>query len=234
MVSDITIDKALALNWPIVDVRSPGEFKKGHITSASNIALFSNDERAHIGTVYKQESQEAAIALGYKYANPKLQDYISQSSKLAPEGKIIIHCWRGGMRSRSFAQHLADNGFTDVRVITKGYKAFRNHVLNSLSSPTKLKVLGGYTGSGKTYILEELKKLGQQVIDLEGLANHKGSAFGGIGLPYQPSTEQFENMLFTEWSQLNPSETIWVEDESQSIGKIQIPIGFFEQMRKAA
>lgn len=233
MVSDISIQDALNLNWPIIDVRSQGEFERGHIVGATNIALFSNDERAHVGTVYKQQSREAAIALGYEYVTPKLQQYIDESFKLAPDGKVIIHCWRGGMRSRSFAQHLSDNGFTDVRVITKGYKAFRNYVIESLATPAPLKVLGGYTGSGKTYILEELKKLGHQTIDLEGLAHHKGSAFGAIGQPEQPSSEQFENLLFEEWRKLDLNKHIWVEDESLAIGKVQIPQSFYEQMRNS-
>lgn len=233
MVTDININEALALNWPIIDVRSPGEFERGHIVGATNIALFSNHERAHVGTVYKQESREAAIKLGYEYVTPKLQHYIDESLRLAPDGRVIIHCWRGGMRSRSFAQHLADNGFSDVRVITKGYKAFRNFVLESLAAPAQLKVLGGYTGSGKTYILEELKKLGHQVIDLEGLAHHKGSAFGAIGQAEQPSSEQFENLLFEEWKKLDTNIQIWVEDESLAIGKVQIPQGFYEQMRNS-
>ncbi len=233
MVSEISIQEALELNLPIIDVRSPGEFERGHIVGATNIPLFSNDERAHVGTVYKQQSREAAIELGYKYVTPKLQDFITESFQLAPSGTVIVHCWRGGMRSRSFAQHLSENGFTDVKVITKGYKAFRNHVLDSLASLTKLKVLGGYTGSGKTYILKELEKLGKQVIDLEGLAHHKGSAFGAIGQAPQPTTEYFENMLFDEWRKQKHDETIWVEDESLAIGRVQIPQGFFQQMRSA-
>ncbi len=233
MVSDISIEEALNLNLPIIDVRSPGEFAKGHIIGATNIPLFSNEERAHIGTVYKQESQEAAISLGWEYVTPKLESYISDSLKVAPNKQVIVHCWRGGMRSHSFAQHLSDNGFTNVKVITKGYKAFRNHVLDSLASPQKLKILGGYTGSGKTYILKELQKLDEQIIDLEGLAHHKGSAFGAIGQPKQPTTEHFENMLFDEWRKLQHDKTIWVEDESLAIGKIQIPQGFFQQMRSA-
>lgn len=233
MVTDISIQEALELNWRIIDVRSPGEFERGHIVGATNIALFSNDERAHVGTVYKQESREAAIKLGYEYVTPKLQYYIDESFKQAPDGKVIVHCWRGGMRSRSFAQHLADNGFTNVRVITNGYKAFRNFVLDQLSSPLKLKILGGYTGSGKTYILKELTKQGKQILDLENLAHHKGSAFGAIGQPEQPSSEHFENLLFEQWRKLDLNKDVWVEDESQAIGKVQIPQGFYQQMRSA-
>jgi tRNA 2-selenouridine synthase len=233
MVSEISIEGAFSLQWPIVDVRSPGEYEHGHIPDAINIPLFSNDERAHIGTVYKQQSNEAAVELGYKYVTPKLENFSTHSLKVAPTGKVIVHCWRGGMRSRSFAQHLTDNGFKDVRVIIGGYKAYRNYVLDNLATPAQLKILGGYTGSGKTHILNELKKRGKQIVDLEGLAKHKGSAFGGIGQVEQPTTEQFENNLHHEWTKLKLSEPIWVEDESHNIGGVKIPMQLYEQMRNA-
>ena len=233
MVTEICIEDVFALKWPIIDVRSPGEFAKGHIPGAVNIPLFANDERAHVGTVYKQQSKEKAIEVGYKYVNPKLDRYISESSDVAPDGKVIVHCWRGGMRSRSFAQHLSDNGFTDVKVITAGYKAFRNHVLNQFAVPAKLNILGGFTGSGKTYILDEIRRMGHQVIDLEAIAHHKGSAFGSIGELPQPTSEQFENNLFNAWRKLNFEQPVWIEDESLSIGSVNIPLPLFEQMRAA-
>jgi tRNA 2-selenouridine synthase len=231
MSTEINISTVFTLHLPIIDVRSPGEFAKGHIPNAINIPLFTDEERAHVGTVYVQKSQEAAIKLGYEYVTPKLQDFINEAFKVASNGKVIVHCWRGGLRSHAFAQHLSDNGFGDVKLIIGGYKAYRNFVFDSLATPTKIKVLGGYTGSGKTYILEELKKLGNQVIDLEGLANHKGSAFGGIGQPEQPTVEQFENNLYQEFRKLDLSKPIWVEDESYDIGKVKIPKQFFEQMQ---
>ena len=233
MLSEIKIEEAFSLLWPIIDVRSPAEFEHGHIPGAINIPLFSNDERAHVGTVYKQQSKERAIKIGLEYVTPKLESFINNSQKIAPLGKVTVHCWRGGMRSSSFAQHLIESGFNDVRVIIGGYKAYRSHVLNKLATPINLKVLGGYTGSGKTHILNELKKRGKQVLDLEGLANHKGSAFGGIGQAIQPTVEQFENNLFNEWKKLNLHEPIWVEDESHNIGRAKIPMQFFKQMRDA-
>lgn len=223
----------MAMQRPVIDVRSPGEFAKGHIPGAFNIPLFSDEERAHIGTVYTQKSQEKAVALGYEYVSPKLKWFISSASKIAPAGQAIIHCWRGGMRSRSFAQHLRDNGFKDIAIIERGYKAYRNFVLEKFAQPHQLRVLGGYTGSGKTYILNELKSLGQQVIDLEGLAHHKGSTFGGLGQGEQPSVEQFENNLFQQISQLDRQKPIWVEDESHNIGKVKVPIAFLKQMQQA-
>lgn len=219
-------------NIPIVDVRSPGEFLKGHIPSAYNIALFTDEERAQVGTVYKQQSKEKAIELGYTFVNPKLEYFISESKNIAPKNSIAIHCWRGGMRSQAFAEHLNENGFEKVFVIEKGYKAFRNEVLTFFEQKFNLKILGGYTGSGKTDILTNLNQQGHQVIDLEGLANHKGSAFGGIGLHRQPTVEQFENNLFHLLLNLNLQNPIWVEDESMNIGKVFIPKAFFVQMRQ--
>lgn len=216
---------------PIIDVRSPGEFAKGHIPNANNIELFTNEERAIVGTAYKKESKERAIELGYEFVNPKLNDFITKSVEIAPEKEVVVHCWRGGMRSSAFANHLIENGFKKVYVIEKGYKAFRNYVLRFFEQAFDLKILGGYTGTGKTEILHCLEKKGQQVVDLEGLANHRGSAFGGIDLPPQPTTEQFENNLFSILRSLNPNIPIWVEDESKSIGKVNIPDEFFLKMR---
>ncbi len=233
MISEIKVEEVFSQQLPIIDVRSPGEFNHGHIPEAINIPLFSNDERAHVGTVYKQNSKEAAIEIGFKYVKPKLKSFISDALKVAPSRKIIVHCWRGGMRSQSFAKHLSENGFLDVKVITGGYKAYRNLVLSNLGKPILLKVLGGYTGSGKTQILKELKKRGHQVIDLEGLANHKGSAFGGIGQEEQPTVEQFENNLHAVWQKLDLNKLVWVEDESHNIGRVKIPMQFFNQIRNA-
>jgi len=198
MLQEITIAEYYASysHLPLIDVRSPGEYEKGHILQARNIALFSNDERAAVGTTYVQVSREKAIELGYKYVTPKLQDFIDESTALAPNYEIVVHCWRGGMRSKAFAQHLHDNGFKKVYVIKGGYKAYRNYILKFFAQPFKLYILGGYTGSGKTHILHEIEKNGEQVIDLEFLAHHKGSAFGAINEPQQPTVEHFENQLF--------------------------------------
>jgi len=231
MLSEIDLEKVFSLHLPIIDVRSPGEFAKGHIPNAINIPLFTDDERANVGTTYVQTSQEAAIKLGYEYVTPKLQHFINEAFNVALNGEVIVHCWRGGMRSHAFAQHLVDNGFSDVKLIIGGYKAYRNYVLESLATAAKIKVLGGFTGSGKTHILAELKNLGNQVIDLEGLAHHKGSAFGGIGQAEQPTVEQFENNLYEEFRKLDLEKPIWVEDESYDIGKVKIPKPFFEQMQ---
>ncbi|WP_339736816.1 tRNA 2-selenouridine(34) synthase MnmH [uncultured Sunxiuqinia sp.] len=234
MITEISIDSFYTQHHrlPMIDVRSPGEFEKGHITGATNIPLFSNEERAHVGTVYVQQSKEKAVELGYRYVNPKLDRFIAESRKVAPKSAVAVHCWRGGMRSHAFAEHLHQNGFQEVYVITGGYKAFRNHVLSFFEQPFRLRILGGYTGSGKTFVLKQLKKLGQQVIDLEGIAHHKGSAFGSIGEMEQPTVEQFENSLFEQFRQLNLQNPIWLEDESHNIGHVKIPMPLFRQIRQ--
>lgn len=217
----------------LIDVRTPAEFKNGHIPGAVNIPLFSNEERAHVGTVYKQESEDRAYQLGFDIVRPKLDWFVSQANKAAgPEG-VVVYCWRGGMRSRSFAEHISENGIENVMVIEGGYKAFRQHALNSFLMPEEILILGGYTGSGKTKILHELSKRGEQVIDLEGIAHHKGSAFGAIGQQEQPENEHFTNLLFWEWRELDTSRPVWLEDESIHIGKVFIPEVLFNRMREA-
>lgn len=216
---------------PIIDVRTPNEYASGHIPLAVNIPLFSNDERAIVGTVYKQESKEKAVAIGYEFVKPKLADFVVQCRNVAPQNKVVVHCWRGGMRSRAFAEHLEKNGFETVYIITGGYKSYRNLVLDFFSKPLNIRMLGGYTGSGKTCILKELKKLGEQVIDLEELAHHKGSAFGALGESPQPTSEHFENVLFDQWRVFDSERPVWLEDESARIGKVQLPKDLYAKMR---
>jgi tRNA 2-selenouridine synthase len=233
MLNEITIDDFLRSSDPLIDVRSPGEFMKGHVPGAVNIALFTDAERAHVGTVYVKNSQAKATELAYEYIRPKLENFILQSRVVAPAGNVTVHCWRGGMRSRSFAQHLHENGFGNVSVISGGYKAYRNHILHSFEHEFKLNIIGGYTGSGKTGIIKQIQKEGFQAIDLEKLAHHKGSAFGHIGEKNQPTAEQFENNLFEEWRKLDLSSEIWLEDESRNIGGVNIPMPLYLQMQNA-
>ena len=220
------------IHIPLIDVRSPGEFAKGHIPNATNLELFTDHEREVVGTAYKKESKEKAYELGYAFVKPKLNDFLTKSATIAPLKEVAIHCWRGGMRSNAFAEHLAANGFQKVYVIEGGYKAFRNYVIQFFEQPLALHILGGYTGTGKTEILHFLDKKGQQVIDLEGLASHRGSAFGGIDLPAQPTTEHFENTLFFKILSLDCKLPIWVEDESRMVGTVSIPDAFYKQMRE--
>lgn len=217
---------------PIIDVRSPGEFAQGHIPGAVNIPLFDNEERARVGTKYKQVSKEAAILLGLDIVGPKMSGFVKGAKKLSLNGQVMVHCWRGGMRSGSFAWLLNTTGLK-VATLQKGYKAYRTEVLQSFEKPLHLMVLGGRTGSGKTNLLKEIARCGEQVIDLEGLAHHKGSSFGAIGEMPQPTTEQFENDLHAAMQKLDLEKRIWVEDESLNVGSVRLPMPFYEQMRKA-
>ncbi len=227
-----------AQTLPIIDVRSPGEFEHAHIPGAVNIPLFDNDERALVGTKYKQAGKDAAVLLGLGMVGPKLADFVKQSRRLNPTGKeVLVHCWRGGMRSGSFAWLLNTAGLTATTLVG-GYKAYRNGVLAGLAEPRQLLILGGKTGSGKTDILKELALQGERVIDLEGLAHHKGSSYGAIGQLPQPSTEQFENLIFQQWQQLGGTDgstprRIWLEDESRNVGSCFIPMPLWKQMRSA-
>ena len=216
---------------PLIDVRSPGEFAKGHIPSANSISLFSDEERAIVGTAYTRQSKEIAVNIGLKFVKPKLQNFIDLAKNIAPSVKVVVHCWRGGMRSAAFAEHLSENGFAEVYLIKGGYKTFRNYVLQFFEQRFKLSVIGGYTGSGKTRILELLEADNCQVVDLEGIAHHRGSAFGGINMGIQPSVEQFENNLFEKMRFFDLNREIWLEDESHSIGRVAVPISLFNQMK---
>ncbi len=217
---------------PLIDVRSEGEFTHGHITGATNIPLFDNAERALVGTCYKQNGKDAAVLLGLEIVGPKLASFIRKVKEIAPNNEVLVHCWRGGMRSGSFAWLLNTAGIK-ANVLVGGYKAYRQFVQQSFETPLNLIVLGGSTGSGKTEVLQELKQIGEQVIDLEGIAHHKGSVFGALGQLPQPSTEQFENLLFEQWKHLDPNRRTWIEDESRRIGTVYLDQRIWEQLRKA-
>lgn len=216
----------------LLDARSEGEFLQGHIPGAVSFPLLNNQERILVGTCYKTKGSFEAVVLGYELVAPKFAKMIKNAHMAFGKNKLIVHCWRGGLRSQILGNLLLSAGF-DVTVITGGYKAYRNFVQEGFKMEFPIKVLGGYTGSGKTDILYGLRLKGQQVIDLEGLANHRGSAFGGIGKGLQPTQEQFENNLFSLLYLQDKNKCIWVEDESRLIGKIQIPDAFFQQIRKA-
>lgn len=187
-----------AEKYPVIDVRTPSEFSGGHIRGAINIPLFSDEERAIVGTVYKKEGEEEAILKGLDFVGPKMSDLLKQGVEAAGRGKkLLIHCWRGGRRSASMAWLFSQGGI-DCRLLEGGYKSYRTYVFEILGQKRNIIVVGGMTGSGKTEILKEIAIMGEQVIDLEGLANHRGSAFGAIGMPPQPTTEHFANILFDE------------------------------------
>jgi len=185
-----------------------------------------------VGTTYKQAGREEAILLGFDLAGPKWAGFIKQALVIAPGKKIAVHCWRGGMRSGAMAWALDLYGF-EVYVIQGGYKKYRRWVHQQFEKPYRLSILGGMTGSGKTLILHQLKKMGQQVIDLEDLAQHQGSSYGSLNKMVQPSQEQFENNLAHQLKGMATLREIWIEDESFNIGKCSIPKPFWQQMSGA-
>ncbi|MBS1582289.1 MAG: tRNA 2-selenouridine(34) synthase MnmH [Bacteroidetes bacterium] len=218
---------------PVLDVRSPGEFARGHIPGAHNLPLFDDAQRAVVGTCYKQQGRDAAVLEGLRLVGPRLAGIVEEARALAPDGAVRVHCWRGGERSGSVAWLLDKAGFTAVSTLKGGYKAFRHHVLQALEGPWSLRVLGGYTGSGKTAVLQYLREAGEPVIDLEALACHKGSSFGMLGEAPQPTTEQFENLLWAQAAALGLERPVWVEDESVMIGHVKLPQALFDAMRTA-
>ena len=222
-----------ALPYPILDVRAPIEFAQGHVPGALNLPLFTDEERARIGTTYKQVSQDRAVHLGLEFFGPKMSQMVKLAQRLAGGKEVRLHCWRGGMRSGAVLWLLELAGFR-VHLLDHGYKDYRRAVLASFAEPRQWRVLGGLTGSGKTDVLHELAAMpGQLVLDLEGLAHHKGSAFGAIGQPVQPTQEQFENNLAAALAQLPADAPIWVEDESRQIGRLTIPPALFGQLMAA-
>ncbi len=232
VISSVTEVFALQEHIPLIDVRAPIEFEQGHIPNAINLPILDNENRKLVGTCYKQNGHEAAVILGYKLVGPQFYLLVKQAYKLFPNKKIIINCYRGGLRSRIMANLLSTAGF-EVYLLQGGYKKFRHWVLSTLNEPYQFKVLGGYTGSGKTVILKELVTKNIQVLDLEGLANHRGSAFGNLGMPEQPTNEMFENLIAVQLQKFDTKKTIWVEDESSLIGRCKVPKPIYENMRKS-
>lgn len=247
----------LAQQYPIIDVRSPGEYNHAHIPDAKSIPLFTDEERKVVGTAYKQQSRQAAIKIGLDYFGPKMSEIVRNVELIINSKKILqtetplpiancilVYCWRGGMRSGAISWLLDLYGFK-VYTLNGGYKNFRNYVLESFNQPYRFNVVGGFTGSGKTELLQALKTKGEKIIDLEGIACHKGSAFGSIGMPVQPSQEMFENILSGELSAMSSEQQqlhsplsilpppIWIEDESQRIGHINIPSTLWKNMRRS-
>lgn len=212
---------------PVVDVRSEGEYLQGHIPAAQNVPILMDAERVEVGTTYKKHGQQEAIRTGFRLVGPRLLDIIDDARQIGTE--IIVHCWRGGMRSANFSQFVGMAG-VKTHVVHGGYKAYRQHAIEFFEKPFPFVILSGLTGSGKTEMLRALRNAGEQVIDLEGLANHKGSVFGGLGQKPQPTTEQFQNDLFERLYVLDLRKRVWIEDESIAVGKIFLPAAFWNSM----
>ena len=235
MADSIKIEQflTLAATHPVIDVRSPSEFSQGHIPGALNIPLFTDLERKRVGTTYKQVNKEAAMYMGLEYAGKKLVGLAKEGEKRAGKGRtLLVHCWRGGMRSKSMVWLFETLGIT-CHLLEGGYKSYRRFVRDEFDKSLKLLVVGGRTGSGKTDILHHMEMKGEQILDLEGLAHHKGSAFGALGEILQPTTEQFENDLCQKLTGLDRASPVWIEDESRNVGKCVIPGGVYTQMKES-
>jgi tRNA 2-selenouridine synthase len=221
------------LNGPgfFLDVRSPAEYIQGHIPGAYNLPLFSDHERAIVGTLYKQAGKEKAIEEGLRLVGPKLADFVTFAKQRIQGQSAKLYCWRGGMRSQSMAWLLNTAGIKTT-TLHRGYKTFRTWALKMMEQPRNLKVLGGLTGTGKTAILKELKNRGEQVLDLEDAAHHLGSSYGMLSQA-QPSNEQFENSIALQWARAEPTRPLWIEDESRLIGKCKIPDKIFQLIRSS-
>jgi tRNA 2-selenouridine synthase len=216
----------------IIDVRSEAEFQRGHVPGAVNIPLMRNDERVIIGTIYKQEGRDPAVAKGYELLGPRFAE-LYDTFKTITNGKApLFYCWRGGLRSQISSTIMEWGGF-QVFLLKGGYKAYRNMVQKKLAVPRKYILLGGMTGVGKTEILELLRAEGFPVLNLEALANHKGSALGSLGMPEQPSVEMFENLLWHDISRLADSSIVITENESRKIGFCILPDPLWNQMLEA-
>ena len=242
--SHYTVEKFRHLNGPILDIRSPKEFEQGHWPGAFNLPLFTKEERAAVGTTYNKEGQKKSILLGLNLVAPKLlrlkssleqiNKYSTKKSPIRSNKIIRLYCWRGGMRSRSIAW-LAKLLSIKPIVLQGGYKNYRNWVLQQFEKEWPFLLIGGKTGTGKTDLLHALSQKGESVIDLEGLANHRGSSFGSLGLREQPSTEHYENLIAEKLDsfKFNLSTRIYIEAESSNIGKCRVPIGIYKQMKSS-
>jgi tRNA 2-selenouridine synthase len=230
----LTLDNFWTLReqLPLVDARSEGEFAQSHILGAINIPILNNAERIQVGTLYKQAGPEKATLKGFELVGPRFHLIQREALRNFPNKKVMLYCWRGGMRSQILSWILTQVGF-EVYRLAGGYKTYRTFTFNEVRKPYPLLVLGGKTGAAKTVLLQKLKERGEQVVDLEGLANHKGSSFGAIGLPGQPTVEQFENLLAEQLRKIQPDRAIWVENESRRIGRIILPDPFFLQMTQS-
>ncbi len=217
---------------PLLDARSPSEYAQGHIPHAVNLPILDDAMRKRVGITYAQQGRQAAVREGFRVTSSWLPELSLQIEALAIHRCIRVYCWRGGMRSAALA-FLADLLGMDSLLLEGGYKFYRRLAHSYFTKPWKLIVLGGMTGSGKTELLHLLRVAGQQVLDLESLAAHKGSVFGHLGQSPQPSTEYFENLIFEQLYGFNPEQVVWVEDESITLGRCFIPRPFFEQMQKA-
>ena len=233
-VADTSLE-TLALYDAVIDVRSPAEFNEDHLPDAINLPVLSNEERAEVGTIYTRESRFRARRIGAAYVARNVAAHL-QTALADREAKFrpLLYCWRGGMRSNAMATILSQIGWR-VGVLEGGYRAWRRAVVAGLTNDAPLHVvlIDGQTGSAKTDILKRMASIGIQTIDLEALAEHRGSVFGGDPGAAQPSQKFFETSLYDRLRRLDPARPIAVEAESNAIGRIGIPKRLWTAMRAA-
>jgi tRNA 2-selenouridine synthase len=220
-------------SYTFIDVRSETEFSKGHLPGAINVPLLDNEARIEIGTLYKQKGRTEAVRKGLELVGPIMPQLFDRYQELSLLGNpLVFYCWRGGLRSLISATLFQWSG-NPVTRLHGGYKSYRKWVLDQFEIKYPLLIVGGATGSGKTEMLHRLAEKGEQIIDLEGLAHHKGSAFGSLGQLPQPCTETFENELAMQLFACQKDQTIWIENESRLIGTCFLPEPFWNQMQQA-
>lgn len=217
----------------VIDVRSPGEYRAGHIPGAVSLPLFSDAERAEVGTLYTRVGRNQAVERGLEIVGPKMAGFVRTARQLAEDRTLYIYCWRGGMRSGSMAWLMRTAGM-QAAVLEGGYRAYRRSFAELLASrPWRLIVVGGFTGCGKSAMLRAMADRGEQVLDLEALASHKGSVFGALGQAEQPTTEEFINRIHHSFRNMDPARPVWVEGESQTIGHVTVPTELYRMMQAA-
>jgi len=218
----------------VIDVRSPAEFALDHIPGAVNYPVLDNDERATIGTLYKQESPFAAKKLGAALVSRNIANHLEKHFlDLHREWRPLIYCWRGGERSGAFTHILNRIGWKAMQ-LQGGYQGFRRTVIDGLEDAAgkfSFQVICGMTGSGKTRALQEAQKYGAQILDLEALAIHRGSVLGNEPNIEQPSQKGFETALWNALRTLDPSRSVLVESESKKVGGVHIPDALMEKIR---
>lgn len=218
----------------LVDVRTPAEFADATIPGAVNVPIFSNEERAEVGTLYKQQGKAVARSRGVEIVAPRIPALIAEVERLRGDRgmPVVVLCWRGGMRSRAMTAFLNLAG-VPARQLVGGHKAFRTLVLDFLEGGQwgRMLVLRGLTGVGKTQLLGALATEGYPVIDLEGLASHRGSAFGAVGLAAQPSQKMFEALLWDALRKVPPGGYALTEGESRRIGRLVLPPRVYESLQ---